>query len=297
MTHDLNPSARLDREFARVGDALLKEIETELGRMSKDELHAVHESRKWLKRFRGFLRLYRPALGKQFRRIDDQARAAARHLSGARDLQAMAEALALLSAIEPKLADTRLAARLQRAVDQTAGAGGHSDHVGADLAAACVAAARRKFGIAQIKQRNFDTIGVGLTRTYRRTLDYLEEAHLRGTADAFHALRRHANYHRQHMRLLGPAWPKMMGVRAAEGAHLHDLLGEEHDYFVLTQWARAAARNQDMRQEAGILSVLAKAQRHRLQKEALGLADHMFAERPKRFVRRIEKYWHAARSA
>src|SRR5882757_1188316 len=60
----------------------------------KSDAVAVHDYRKAMKRWRAMLRLLEPFLGEDGRRLRIKARELARELAGARDVQAVLDALA-----------------------------------------------------------------------------------------------------------------------------------------------------------------------------------------------------------
>ncbi len=75
------------------------------------------------------------------------------------------------------------------------------------------------------------------------------------TDEDFHALRKSVQQHWRHMQLLSRAWPEALSARADEAKALSQLLGEDHDLYVLRSFAeahcRCAGRRRDHRPRQG----------------------------------------------
>ena len=86
---------------------IIAEARAGLGTIDRDHAAAVHDYRKAMKQWRAFLRLLEPLVETRSLRIE--ARDLARKLAGARDLQAMLDALKDLEKAEDGLSPTSLA--------------------------------------------------------------------------------------------------------------------------------------------------------------------------------------------
>src|SRR5215470_15384059 len=106
-----------DKPVLRVGEpvgsalvAIARDIIAEarngLGHVNGDQAVAVHDYRKAMKRWRAFLRLLEPLVGTEAHSLRVDARDLARRLAGARDVQAMLDALADLEDAEHGLSKT-----------------------------------------------------------------------------------------------------------------------------------------------------------------------------------------------
>src|SRR5262245_4016874 len=109
-----------DKPVLRVGEpvgsalvAIARDIIAEarngLGHVNGDQAVAVHDYRKAMKRWRAFLRLLEPLVGTEAHSLRVDARDLARRLAGARDVQAMLDALADLEDGEHSLSKTSFA--------------------------------------------------------------------------------------------------------------------------------------------------------------------------------------------
>ena len=91
------------------------------------------------------------------------------------------------------------------------------------------------------------------------------------------------------------AWPAVLGATADEAHELSDRLGDDHDLAVLNAdldevGAQLTAEQREQ------LRRLAGRRRAELQDEAFAYGDRLLAEKPKRFVARLERYWRALKS-
>lgn len=260
-----------------------------------DPVTAVHEARKDLKKTRALLRLVRPALGrKAYRRENDALRDIGLTLSGARDADvrvATAHALA-------EHAAGRLPADVFAALGEALAAEG-SGPSGGDAAAARFGPAIEALRNAALRtdtwllgDAGWDSVGAGIARAYTRGRQAFATARATPDPELLHAWRKRAKDLWYHQRLLGLAWPEVLGAQAEAAHALSELLGDHHDLAVLT------ARLLD---EAPPLTPVVDARRvalreliaHRseqLQAQAGRLGWRIYAESPKAFSHRLARY-------
>lgn len=291
---NLHTHAPFDEEFRRLGRALICEIERALADARAGTREGFHEARKWIKRTRGFLRLYESALGGAFEPCDEHARAAGRALGPLRDRHSLEDALRrareIVAQARPAAPDDD--ADLEMLLPPQPVAGPALDHV--SLALRAIAALKDELAAVRLVEPSIRQVRKGLQTTYRRTRRAFAAAQARPTANTLHALRRHANYHRQHMRLLIEAWPAMITMRADQGSRLHDLLGEERDLrMLLAKSQSSGGRDKAQRRRRRAFDIHIERHCNHLHQEAMALAARLFAERPARFAERIEAYWTA----
>ena len=86
----------------------------------------------------------------------------------------------------------------------------------------------------------------------------------------------------------------MIEATADEAHELSDRLGDDHDLAVLVGYLDQA--DQPLTSEQlGHLRTLVARRRQELQGEAYAYGERLFAEKPKRFIERMEDYWEARR--
>jgi len=239
----------------------------------------VHGTRKRIKETRALLRLVRKALGERFVVENTWLRDAGHSLTGARDAEAMIEALEELRKRTDDR-DLRLdigrAKRSMRARSRRLGA---QQTTASDL----LAAARSRSPLGADLPDRFSTIGAGLEQTYRAGRRAFQRANDSHSPADLHALRRRVKDHWYQVRLLRTVAPDLLEPYAEAIERLSDFLGEHHDLTLL--------RDSLHRDRFSKLIDLADGRRGELEKKALSLAELLFAEGPRAWRNRIRGYW------
>jgi CHAD domain-containing protein len=267
-------------------------------RGKRDEPFAtsVHEARKDLKKLRSVLRLVRAPLGDEvYRRENIRFRNAGRMLSGPRDARVKLDTLA---ALEERFGDsfpdrelTPLATALERErqelTDRSAG-----DNGGGSVATAARQIEDGHDAISDWKLDGdgFDLIADGLKRSYRRGRNRFADTQALAGPETVHEWRKRVKDLWYHLRLVRDARPSKLGKAADEAHDLSDLLGDHHDLTVLRE---------DAMQRAGLFDgdvlidfvMLVEQRQRELVDSATSLAKSVYADKPKKFVSRIEGYW------
>jgi hypothetical protein len=88
-----------------------------------------------------------------------------------------------------------------------------------------------------------------------------------------------------HCSILEETWKPVMKALAGEAHELSDRLGDDHDLAVLLDWG------------AEPLEPLIGRRRRELQDEAFAYGARLYADKPKVFARRIERWWGASPAA
>lgn len=256
----------------------------------QDPVTAVHETRKDLKKTRALVRLVRPALGRRaYRAENDALREIGLALSGARDAdvrvataQALAEhAAGRLPADVFDALGTALAGEVER-----------GDGAAFDDAIALLGAAELRVEAWPLDDAGWDAVLAGVTRAYARGRDAFATARATPEPELLHAWRKRAKDLWYHQRLLAPAWPEVLGAQAEAAHALSELLGDDHDLAVLAERLADAAPPlapaADARREE--LRALIAHRSDELRVEAIRLGCRVYAESPKAFARRLERY-------
>jgi CHAD domain-containing protein len=261
------------------------------GDAGDDPEEAVHDARKDMKKLRALLRLVRGELGeKTFRRESAAFRDAARELAGVRDADVM---LATLGALEERYPDelpADAAGGLRQALEAhklrtAAGARGQA----AKGAIAILSEARGRVKDWPLEQDGFETFEAGLRRTYRRGRRDWRTAASDPSPENLHEWRKRVKELWYHCSILEETWKPVMAALADESHELSDRLGDDHDLAVLLAWAHEHAA--DGHEE---LEALVARRRQELQDEAFAYGARLYADKPKEFVRRIERWWAAS---
>jgi CHAD domain-containing protein len=200
---------------------------------SLDPNHAVHQSRKKIKRLRALLRLLRPHLGRVFKDENQALRETAQRLTSAREAAAAIEAVEQLE-VEQRggISPERFAAaRADLTPHAPADRAGVSELLAG--AAAAIQASRQRLQELELPRRGWKLVGRGFKDDYRRARQALASAAEHGSAEAFHELRKAVKTHQHELQLFEPAWPEQIEPRRRALGELAELLGHHHDLTLL----------------------------------------------------------------
>jgi CHAD domain-containing protein len=314
-------------------DQLDLAVEMLHGRNGALDEHAVHETRKALKRLRALVRLLADELGQSaYARENDALRRIAGRLSGARDSEVMLATLdALIESHPGKLGGrrsvTRLRARLAQEHDEMEHRSLGDPHLRAEVIAELLAVRTRVYAWQLDGPDGIGLVESGLGRIYTQGRRRHRRAARRKKQRtvAIHEWRKRVKDLRYAAEMLQRDEPAgaaaALGVAtrtrakrpAAKAARrlvrierradeLGEMLGEEHDLAVLSDLIRAgagagtAAREQQLpRRTRKLLLRLIERRRARLQDRALRAGARLY-RRPRRgFVRRVRAAYAPAR--
>jgi CHAD domain-containing protein len=278
--------------------ALRKPVAEEFRRIAVEQLelaaagHApgsasLHDRRKAVKRLRALLALFAPHLSHAgCRRIDRDLRAVNRANGRLRDSDVLPDIWEALS--------TRYA------LDRQAYA-----RVGELLAAREVAAlqdertrapdlARIGEWFAQQALPRLETVDLveGAADVYRAARRAARRLDERASADAFHDWRKLVQCHWRHMSLLRNFWTEEMRVRVEASREISFALGRDHDLAVLQCRIIAFSKAESglARHQRDNLAIMIQGWQVDLRRDALALADRLFAERTSDFADRLVGY-------
>src|SRR5262245_28935219 len=261
---------------------------------ARNKQRAIHEARVCFKRIRAILRLIYGEVGPEvFNHENSVYRDAGRQLSAARDTVVVADTLEELVDQCNKYLDGTgikiLRKRLRRLrADQFGDGTQIMPQLTEDLRRA-----RQRVLEWPINSDNFNAVGFGLRRVYKRGRRYYERTQVDGTVENFHEWRKQVKYLWYQIVVLNPVWPKPLDTLASEVGKLADYLSEDHDLAVLSERATNQAQSLAASSEIDKLVVLINHRRLQLQNKATSLGTRVFAEKPKTFVNRFAAYWHA----
>jgi CYTH domain-containing protein/CHAD domain-containing protein len=263
-----------------------------------DELAgAIHGARKDLKKLRGALRLVRYELGKKkFRAENRRYRDAGRLLSGSRDAEVKLETLTHLHQRSPHLPDQAVRqweGMLETERDELAAAA--RDDRDGQIAAAIEAIEKGQDKIRRwpLRTDSWALVGPGLARTYGDGRRAMKRVLSDASAESVHAWRKRAKDLWYQLRIVRDAWPALLGETVAQADELANLLGGHHDLAVL---AADLSTRTDLGDHA-VFEAAIKDRQGELLDAALGIGRRLYAEKPKAFRRRLERYWLAWRDA
>ncbi|HTT96392.1 MAG TPA: CHAD domain-containing protein [Solirubrobacterales bacterium] len=275
---------RLDKATERLGEA---------GADGDALAEAIHGSRKDLKKARAALRLIRDELGeKTFKRENRALRDAARLLSASRDAEVK---LATLDALVAGPGDAPPAAtalwREALEADRDRIVADEADQIGAAVAAIEEVAARAPRW--KIRQGGWKLLAPGLDTAYADGREAFAALGDSPSFEAVHELRKRGKDLWYQVRLLRDAWEPVLEATADEIHDFTDLLGDHHDLAVLAEDLDGREQVDPAQRET--LKALIEARQRTLLGEARSAGARIYAEKPKRFARRLRAYWRAWR--
>jgi CHAD domain-containing protein len=250
----------------------------------------VHEARKTIKRMRALARLLRYELGeRELERVSDSLRAAGQRLAGARDAEVRLATLVRLRARHPKALALegveRLSERLERERERASAPAAPLDVLDD------IAEMRRDLARWSLVDHDFEAVAPGLGRIYRegrRRYARVQREHGRDTE--LHDWRKRVKALYYALDTLGGAQAK--GIRGAtrRAERLGDLLGEEHDLWMLCAYVQRHpdALGGDASAHETLLK-LAERRRERLRERSLELGARVYKRTPRDFVRRVRE--------
>lgn len=271
---------------------------SKLLRSGKDIDVAIHETRKAMKRVRALLKLMRPGLSpSDYKRENKRYGDIARELSVLRDKAVIAKTAEMLAA--QSMGKSRLAAlMIADGVGQETSAHGGVD-VGERVASTVAALERAASAVdkLKLKSKSFAVVRRGLARSYDAGVTGMHKAYQRGEDEDFHEWRKAVQAHWRHMALISRAWPEHFAARVALAKDMSELLGTDHDLYVLI--GTADSLNATGAEAAALDGLIrsAKARQHEIRDELKVKGATLFAEDVASFVGRMEAYWEAAKTA
>ncbi len=258
---------------------------------------AIHGARKDLKKLRSLLRLVRGELGnKAFGAENRRYRDAGRALSGSRDAEVKLETLLTL---RHRFEDLPVGAAeswegvLEAERDEIAAAMREDAEGRIGPVIDAIEAGQEAIGQWRLRTESWALVGPGLARSYRDGRRRMKLALAEPSAANVHSWRKSAKDLWYQLRIVQDAWPELLNGTVDQAHELTELLGDHHDLAVL-------ADDLDTREglgDRGAFETAIERRQEELLDRALGIGRRLYAEKPKAFSRRIERYWRAWRGA
>jgi len=294
-SYRIDPGAPVPGEIRRVACGRIDHALDELrGNSDSSRAESVHEARKDMKKLRALLRLMRGELGDEVYAHENACfRDTARQLSGVRDADVM---ILTLADLERRYGELPGAARRLRPalVAHRFRVSAGSMRPGVQTAIDTLVEARARVEHWPLYTDGFEAFEEGLWRSYRRGRKAYRRAQEEPSPEHMHEWRKRVKDLWYHVSLLQEAWRPVMSALADEAHELSDRLGDEHDVSVLIEWAHrhASALNGADPMLRGF-DVIGHSRRRELQHEAFDYGARLYADKPSRFVSRIEGWWDA----
>lgn len=300
MPYRIRPGRPFGEEVAAVASEQLNRAIAALEEQPEGLHEAVHEARKKFKRVRSLYRLV--ALDQKTFRAAENARLrdTARTLSVVRDAAALIETVTYLEnhALndEEKSALSHARAALTERRDALALAETDlSDKVAAAISACHDAsAALESASFPSSPRKAAKMLAKGWRKGLGRGRAALDDCHHSVHEEVFHELRKAGQAYWMNLSLLRGIWPSAMHAKRAEAKALVDTLGHEHDLALLADLLDRETGLIGGGEEFSHLLGAIIRQQQELRRNALALAERVFADTPEREGMIIEALWIAA---
>ena len=255
---------------------------------------SVHATRQSLKRLRALVALSRGELGPEvFVREWNCYRKSGRLLAPARDAAVVVQTLdSLLNRFSNELSAEAFAAQrryLAERRDTQITIMVQEEEV-LKKASDVLASARERVATWPVKRGGFKVLRDGARHLYKTGRKDLRSVVRHPSPTNFHKWRRPVKLLLHQLQILTPIWPVVLNAHAAELHALSDRLNENHDLDAFRH-AELWSEFETQPQEQQALVSLVDRRSRELEAEALLLGERLYAERPTRFMDRLEHYW------
>jgi CHAD domain-containing protein len=255
---------------------------------------AVHDVRKEIKKLRAVLRLVRSGIGETaYHEATNALRAAADRLNAMRDAQVRLAALENLANRSNGKVPRNLLPGIQDALRQNCRVEEQRLGETLDVTRQYLLAAQLQLGGLKVKPDNWKAVGPGLKKIYRRGRRALALAKRQPSPKHFHEWRKRVKDLSHQLRLVCPVRPGKVKPQMDELNHLGELLGDDHDLFMLGKFVGEEIRRP---QEKRPLQKVIAGRQKELRSEALELGASLYTRKPGRFCRQVGKGWKRWRS-
>ncbi len=287
MSFRIEKGVRIEQEIRRILLVQAQRLIDDLQR--KDVKEAIHEARKRCKRLRAILRLVRPLAEDLYQRENPAFRDMARSLSSLRDVDALAESFKDLVKREKFGGQCLMPLRafLQSESEES---GDRAAEV-RSLVETATAAQKRMIQVRLPSGHDFELIGEGLLRSYRRGRRAMAAAYAQDEETTFHQWRKRVKDLNYQVEMLRDIWPPILKQLGKELHKLGDLLGDEHDLVIMRESMPKHSDDKETKDLLHSFFGLLDRRVFELQAEAQAIGCRVYADKPKNFIRRMRRYW------
>lgn len=296
MAYRFKPGRSLTADVRRIAD---KQLSVAIGQLRLAGDHrsdeVVHEARRHIKKARALIRLVRTAMGDSYYASNRRLRAANRMLAAIADGEAMVDTLIRLGQKYRDRLPHRTVVALRAGLlerERRIGRKAMLDRL-LPRVAALLRREQQPVTTWTLNTTGFRAVEGGLEETIRRARRAARRAELEPTVERYHAWRRRAKDLWLQVRLLeGRCRDKLLPDERRLEA-LDGFLGEYHNVALLEHLlvSEALASREDT---ARCLRLLRRYQAE-LRYRATTIGRAIAEEKPRHFVARVRRYWHAAK--
>lgn len=293
MVFEFQKGETLENGARRIARELIDGALRTIANSESDPESAIHEVRKYCKKLRALVRLFRDEFGRsEYRAENRRFRDIAREFSERRDRVALVEAIK--DVLEAKKEDNiqQLMEALRLSVcSHFVGTLPSGRPEGFDRAEELFREARDRCSSWKVGGNDFSVVKPSIKRAYRRGRETFAEARKNPDLETMHEWRKSSKYLWYHYRLLNRLRPSEMSPAAERQHDLCSRLGHERDVRILSMHLEESPKLVSDRAERKMLLKYLSRRRKELLKAIWDLGDELYAEKPKIFVSRLGCYW------
>ena len=260
-----------------------------------NHLEGIHAVRKEIKKLRAVLRLVRDEIEKsKYRKITDVLRTVANHLAGMRDAHVKLNAFEDLTKRFRRQLSAKPFPEIKKALQQNCRDEERKFLKGNSIETVnqILKQSKKRIDDLKLESDGWNAIGPGLKKSYRRGREAFATARDESSPENFHEWRKRVKDLWHQVKLVCPVWPKELKAATGELESLGELLGDDHDLFLIAEFA--VGKNFD-RDETQALEKLICSRQEELRPAALKAGAKYYSETPGCFCRRIENDWKTGR--
>jgi CHAD domain-containing protein len=250
---------------------------------------AVHDIRKEIKKLRAVLRLVRAGIGKDaYEGHTNALRKAADRLTALRDAEVKLGAFDDL--VKQSERNGRSFLKIKAALRKNCRTEEDRVFKGGSIASVkgILCHEKDEMNGLKIKSKGWKAIAPGLKKIYGRGREAFEAAERESSPENFHQWRKRVKDLGHQLRLLCPAHPRKFRARTNDLDKLGELLGDEHDLFMLKQFV---ANKFGHAPGTSVFRKLISARQEELRYTALKLGRRFYPKKPGRFARIMGQDW------
>lgn len=292
MSFALKRKESVIKGFSRLGT---RQVRASLKALKDcEELEAVHEVRKGVKRLRALLRLGRAAVNSSdYRRCMGGLRRVARQLADARDAHVKVNAL---RGLRPHIHGEEKAAPFYEFEEMLATEcrrqqAGLSRNGARKAVSNFLKELGKDLGSLRTKRSGWAAIAPGIRRSYRDGRCAYKQARQSGKPEDFHEWRKRAKDLAYQTSILCRIGPREMTSITEELERLGEGLGEDHDLFLLTESKDVKRFSSRDEKAAQALKAIAESRQRQLRSLALAIGARLYGKKPSVFCKRLRWGW------
>jgi len=290
MAWRFEPGEGLEDAFRRVAVEEIARVRSSLGAPDADRNAAIHEARQGFKRLRGLTRLAKPRLGADFDAENRRWRDAGRLLSGSRDITVLLETFDKLAANGGAKLSASSVGRLRSRIAAT-GANGAAENSDQMQDALRLLSDAEQAVVRLRWPSSMRMLVRGLHKSQARLRRKWKKARETGEADALHSWRKCVKDQAAQLRLFRRVVNNGLRERRNEEKQAAEILGNEHDLWLLGERLAEMSLPQRLAQTRDQLRNEIEKHRDKLRREAFEKGEEFSSEKPKSFAGDIGAAW------